>query len=388
MVIPYHPQETGLRPGRVLRATVLEVRGAEVWLSLAGNKMMAESEIFLRPGEELQLRVKNYSPGRLVLQVLPDLAPALEEHLTEAARSLGLQLSPQQKQAVVAATGDLLPQPGELSALVWLAARGLPLTRRAVEAVTHTWQGPPLPTWQSLATSIIPALSGTAGERQGDPLVSLIPGLNWLPQDLSSLVQILPHLPARLGLNYEARLAAALQAGRGAGEPLETLAGDNLKGILLQLPESQTSGDLLARLTYLQLVSLADAAVVMVGWVATSEGQIPYLLKIKRDGGGRTAPVEGEDGTAVTIYTDPPRLGEVVARLRLAGEELTCHLACARPATCRLVNSRRGELEEMLSGLAPRVKVGPCILEPQAGPQVLATEFGFPAGPEGLDVRV
>lgn len=381
----------GLRPGQVLRATVLEVRGAEVLLSLAGNKIMAESEVPLPPGEELHLRVKSYTPGRLVLQVVPDpaaAAPVPEGRLTEAARSLGLQLSPQQRQAVVAAVGDLVPQAGELAALVWLAARGLPLTPRAVEAVTRTWEGPPLPAWQSLATSVIPDPSATAPEGQRDPFASFMSGLTWSPKDFSSLVEILPQLAARLGLNYEARLAAVFQEANGADQPLETFAGDNLKGILLQLPESQTPGDLLARLTYLQLVSLADAAMVMVGWVATSDGQIPYLLKIKRDGGRPAAHGEEEAGTAVTVYTDPPRLGEVVACLRLAGEELTCHLACARPATWRLVNSRRGELEEMLAGLAPRVKVWSCLLEPQVGPQVLAAEFGFPPGPEGLDVRV
>lgn len=365
----------------MLRAIVLEVDGPRAVLLLEGERVTAETQVPLQSRQELLLQVRNFTSDQLLLRLLPtpDNSAAAQEHrLAEAARSLGLQLTASQLQSLLSLPELGRFSPRQMVALVWLAYYGLPLTPQAAQAVGRGWDGYPLSTWQTLAE---------AASRE-DSLVEIAPllsNLTWSPNHEESATAILPHLARRLGLDYEARVAQILQAPAAEDDPqVISLTQDNLKAALLGREENQTASALLGHITHLQLVSLATAALVLVGFVATSRGSVPYLLKVKRE--GRDATQDGRDSYTVTIYTDPPRLGEVVVRLRLAGGELSCRPACRRAATQRLINARLAELQELLEDLTKEVKVYPCALEPQVGRQVLSGEFGFPE--QGLDVRI
>jgi len=66
------PVPATLRAGSVVVARVLENR----LLSLAGARVAASLPDEVRPGDVLELRVKELAPERIVLQIVPDPPPA------------------------------------------------------------------------------------------------------------------------------------------------------------------------------------------------------------------------------------------------------------------------------------------------------------------------
>ncbi|TDA70148.1 MAG: hypothetical protein D9V47_02565 [Clostridia bacterium] len=406
--------EFRLSPGQVLHARVLEVSGSEVLLLLAGRQVRAEARVPLEAGQGLHLEVVGRTPGasgeEILLRVLPagtDTAD-LQDRLRAVAREMRLALPGPRVTELAALARSWGLAPAEIPALVWLAARGLPVTPENVGLVARAVSRPVPPPDVAAGTEALRELAASL-PRGADNTLGVLDGLldriTWAGGQPEEMAAALKELPGALGLNYEARLTELLAGDRHpAGTETRQMQEDNLKGWLLNLLRLVGDGgvrvqaggvevarDLLARLTHLQLLSQADQSLVFLGLVHLAGSQTPYLLKVGRQPEREESPGVGSgrgSGYNVTFLADLPWLGAVSGRLSLVGETLSCRLAVQKEAAQRLINSRLPELEAALESICPRVTVYPCVREAGVVREVAVTEFGHYLAAAGIDVRV
>lgn len=411
-----------LTPGQVVQARVLAIEGDAALLALLGRRLEVESRVPLQEGQVLRLAVRGFAgDGRVELQIIPPaeqaaggedgnlplerlLAAALERLGAGQARGFGLL------ERLAEAARELQLPPARLPALAWLVSRGLPPAPSLLRAVAEWQQASPLaaPTWQDLLAALPP--------EQRAELARLVEGISMQPdQQPQALAETLRQLPARLGLDWEARLKSLLDNSRPAGrgqadgrfQPVQAREGrreegaqtpGGLKAFLLALAREATGAEgalarrLADQLTHLQLLNLPgpDGGIsqALAGLAWLHGRPLPFYLRAREE--ERGGPPPADRALVVLIFLATPRLGMLSGRLALQGDLLTCNLAVENEAARRLVESRLGELRRALGGLPYRVEVAPCALRPRGeGAAAWAREFGTPWPPAGaLDILV
>lgn len=448
---------SGIQPGAAIK-TVMGVPSAETWLSLTpGEEVTAfvqaarddsavlylkgawvnvRHEGILQEGASVRLAVTGQqqdgswllkllsSPAEKGETVIPgkDLAGVLRSWEVEPtpinlslAREVtrqGLPLTAQALNLLSRAVSNLQIDHGRFPALVWLWARGLPLSGTAVELVARLLATPLAAneheSWKDFSGRLQAREWPPALAEKVSQLESLLEQVTLRQGEVREVAAAkLATLAETWGLNYDSRLGAVLADENPAqGEQLQALKEvirDSLKPLLMGLEEllgqegetglAHTARHLVDRVVLLQLVNTAEQqtgepGVVLQGLVRLEDQEVPFYLKLKNRR-RKARPGEGQDTCQVLVYLATPRLGQVMGRLVLSEGLLTCEFTVERSQAARLFNSLLPSLRGKLQDLPWRVNLLPCrVQNPGAVHAAGSREFGFALPREGLDVLV
>lgn len=356
-----------LRPGDVITATVAAAVEGKAVLLAGQEEMAARTELPLAVGQVLELLVESCTGGVLTLKVVGRPDGATGRSLATAAgllHDLGLPDTAAGRQAVAALLAQRLPldraavlaltraagspplAAADIPRLVFLAARGFPLTAESVEHLEELFAG----RWLA-EEGVLPANGETAALLERMTLPESPPGA------------------------AAEKLAALARTGR------------ELLGLLRNSPAGRES-DLSARPDRLEILrrlnTEADA-----GWsflpalAGTPESRAPLLLAVKSF--RRRPRAGGEPEQRVNLLLATPHLGRLCARLRLRDGALTCRLQVEGAAVRRLADAAAGSLAAALRGCGYRATVLPCVV---GRLDWLAEFWGVDGGADGAVRRV
>lgn len=491
-----------LRPGQILPGIVLEVKPEHAVVLLNGINVVAELKTTVLPGEKLMLQVGEQLPdGKIVLQkvasgqIQPDQGISQRE-LESVLQYLGLKSS-SLNEAIVKellqlhspVTGRALGvlssfamkhnlSPDEVSALTWLWARSLPITKDSVASLAslmgNGFQGSKLGELLQVLNGILaenispeslknemqglgpgslnanagieksganpvpeggPAGKVQADQSQGGKAERVIPSTAGVPEaPAGKLTQVIGRLLLmseesqihwaqklqdtlqNLGLNHERDVLRLLEqlGGKPEGsqgvkdDPGNLLVGEKgtLKTLLMELVKpgeqplseklSLVADRMIKDITGFQLLNIAgrreaDGITTFVpGWMALEDGSVqPFFLKVKRYFGGSGSSQDYR--RQVLFFISTRGMGEVVCRLALEGDYLTCGFTVRGEEECRLLDSMLPLLEERFQSLPWKTIIYPSKI---TGSEEIAREWyeetflAYETRFKGLDVRV
>lgn len=308
-----------LKVGQQLQATVAAFSRDHVVLDLAGHRLEARSELQLRPGQPLELRVVSVEP-RVTLQVLK---PA-----------------PQSQQAFKSAVLALLPRAGSLetatphwAALAKASQEGVPPELRTLLAAL-TKRFPDSTALQQPAT-LREALQQSGLFRESGLAHAATQGHS-PPTDLKTALE---------------RVAARLRASVGG-----TAEGAPAAKLLQLLSHSEAA---LSRLGLLQLNAAAPQGPLdlLFEFPVWHEGEVePLRLRIQEDPDqAGAAEADNTPAFKVRLEFQFPELGPVQAHLQLQADSLAVSWVAQQPETVGRLRSHLDRLESKLRALGLEV---------------------------------
>lgn len=400
-----------LFPGQVVHGIVLEVTPENAVILLNGINVVAELETALVPGEELMLQVvEQRDDGKVLLQrstlqqglqrepslVGKDMEGLLKyfgmktTKLNEAILRELFQLKVPITQRAVDLLSSLAVKnnvsPEKVPALTWLWARGLPISRESV-TVTAGLMGRGFQDTKmaELLQVLSQGLSGGQEAKSGSQVETPVYE-STLGKALEQVLlkpeetrgqwsQKLQDAPGNLGFGHEKDILKLLeQSGGGSpgakGTSLPVEQGRTLKAALIEMLStgSQPSGDkmpagkeaangLLKDITGFQLLNITGrqegdgVSTFIPGWVVMEENEIrPFFLKVKEYYGGSGG--SGEDFRCqVLFFISTKEMGEVMCRLALENNCLTCGFTVHGAEESRLLDSFLPVLHDRLKDL-------------------------------------
>ncbi|NLK01112.1 MAG: hypothetical protein GX318_07740, partial [Clostridia bacterium] len=209
------------------------------------------------------------------------------------------------------------------------------------------------------------------------------------------------NLVKRLGLDHEQSL---LRPGGNIDQGQRT----SLKQELLGFFQSQdgkgtavkgdTALNLLGEITGLQLLNIAEqqntleTTFFLGNWMLTpgKEELHPLYLKIKKYG-GRDGSIQGEDAFQILFFINTQNLGQVICRLTLGKEHLTCGFTTRGMKEKDIIDNNLNILKKGLEKLPWKVALFPTKIESQENIQATLQEEFFEISPgiaRSLDVKI
>lgn len=401
-----HTPDLKIRPGQILFGTALEVSADKAVLLLQGINVVAELETGIIPGERIALQVEEFRPeGKILLKKLDwgeNKQKIDRQELEAVLRHFGLQQG-KLNQAIVtqilrnrlpvseqhlhrltsfAATDNLSPE--QAPALVWLCSKNLPLTRETVAAIHNLMENGPD---KSSIQNIFDVFSGSSTKETENIsfhhlfkiIENLLVNSNDTPETAAGKFRALVD---GLGLNHE-RTILQLAESRGIyslKDTAEILAGEkntetSLKYALLKLmqfPEikpshalGETALKMLEGITGLQLLNISgqqetaeSSSIFLANWVISPEEKLlPLFLKIKKFN-PRQGDVE-HPLYQIFFLLNTPHLGQVICRLALGKEHLTCGFTVRGREEKKLMDGHLGFLRQRLEHLPWKIVIYP-----------------------------
>lgn len=401
-----HIPDFKIRPGQILYGTVLEVSTDQAVLLLQGINIVAELETGLTPGERVALRVEELRPeGKILLKKL-DWGKSKQkidrQGLEAVLRHFGLQQG-KLNQAIVAqilrnklpvsrqhlhyltgfaTTNNLSPE--QAPALVWLWAKKLPLTRETIAAIHNLMQnGPDRSSIQNFFDVFSGSLTKETENINYHHIFKTIENLLVKSSDPPEIIaDKLSTLAEELGLNHE---RATLQLGESKGkhnlkDTAEILSGEknmetSLKYALLKLGQSpkikhtttqvEPTLKMLEEITGLQLLNISgqqetaeSSSIFLANWVNFPEEKLlPLFLKIKKYNPHR----KDTENPLYQIFflLNTRHLGQVICRLALEKEHLTCGFTVRGREEKKLMDDYLGFLRQRLEHLPWKIVIYP-----------------------------
>lgn len=431
-----HTPDFKIRPGQILYGTVLEVSTDQAVLLLQGINVVAELETGITPGERVALRVEELRPERKILLKKLDWGESKQkidrQGLEAVLRHFGLQQGKLNQAIVAQLLRNKLPlsdqhlhhltnfaaannlSPEEATALVWLWSNKLPLTRETVTAIHNLMENGPD---KSSLQAFFDALSGNLETENINyrQLLNTIENLlvkgNAAPETIADQLSTLGE---NLGLNYEhaSLQLEALKEKHGLEDAATTLAEEekienSLKYRLLKLGQSSETKTAAARgepvlkmleeITGLQLLniagqqeSVASTSYFLANWAAfPDEKLLPLFLKIKKHHRHQ----DDQENILYQIFflLNTRHLGQVICRLALKKECLTCGFTVEYKEGKKLMDAYLGFLKQRLEHLPWKIVIYPTRVNSSEGIRSAWREEFFAGGPGRvriLDARV
>ncbi|NLJ57162.1 MAG: hypothetical protein GX334_09015 [Firmicutes bacterium] len=431
-----HSPTLKIRVGQILAGTVLEVHADRAVLLLEGVNVVAELETGIIPGEKVVLQVEEVAPGgKILLKKLSweDGRQDLEQQELEAVlQNFGLRHGKLEKAVVAQLFRNGLPfseehllhltnfaaannlSPAEATALVWLWSNNLPLTRETVTAIHNLMENGPD---KSSLQAFFAAFSGNLETENINyrQLLKTIENLlvkgNAAPETIADQLSTLFE---KLGLNHEYALLqqVATRKKQGLKDAATTLAEEekvenSLKHLLLkhgQSSETKTAAargepvlKMLEEITALQLLniagqqeSVASTSYFLANWAAfPGEKLLPLFLKIKKHHRHQ----DDQENILYQIFflLNTRHLGQVICRLALKKECLTCGFTVEYKEGKKLMDAYLGFLKQRLEHLPWKITIYPTRVSSTGGIRRTWQEEFFTSGPGRvriLDARV
>lgn len=402
-----------LRPGQIVPGIVLEVTSDNAVVLLNGINVVAELETPVVPGEKLRLQVVEKMPdGKMLLRKVDSggqgESPISQKDMESLLNHFGVKNTPMNEEIVRGLLGQkvALTQRNiellsifalkhnvsleEVPALAWLWARGLPITKESITAVLSLSEGRfQDPKMAQLLQTLGQGTSGGIQEGTFVPgnfdsaVLDSVKNLLLMPQEeLSQWAQKIRGTLEALGAGHERdvmRFLEEFEGGRGLNEiqDLKALLAGNesrtLKAALMGMLQAGNSPEnsqltriasgLLKDITGLQLLNLfgqsdgEGTVSYLPGWVMLQDNDIqPFFLKIKQYQGAFS---EQEYRCQVLFFISTKGLGEVMCRLALERDCLTCGFTLRGQEECRLLDSMLPVLKERLECLPWKTVIYP-----------------------------
>jgi hypothetical protein len=402
-----------LRPGQIVPGIVLEVTSDNAVVLLNGINVVAELETPVVPGEKLRLQVVEKMPDDKMLLRKVDSggqgeSPISQKDMESLLNHFGVKNTPMNEEIVRGLLGqkvaltqrniELLSNFAlkhnvsleEVPALAWLWARGLPITKESITAVMSLMEGRfQDPKMAQLLQTLGQGTSGGIQEGTFVPgnfdsaVLDSVKNLLLMPQEeLSQWAQKIRGTLEALGAGHERdvmRFLEEFEGGRGLNEiqDLKALLAGNesrtLKAALMGMLQAGNSpvnsqltriaSGLLKDITGLQLLNLfgqsdgEGTVSYLPGWVMLQDNDIqPFFLKIKQYQGAFS---EQEYRCQVLFFISTKGLGEVMCRLALERDCLTCGFTLRGQEECRLLDSMLPVLKERLECLPWKTVIYP-----------------------------
>ena len=425
-----------IKTGQILSGLVLEVHADKAVLLLQGVNVVAELETGIVPGERVVLQVEELTPDRKILLKKMDSAGSrqnIEQQELEAIlQHFGLQYGKLEKAIVAQLLRNKLPfsrqhlhhltgfaaannlSPEEAPALVWLWSNNLPLTRETVTAIHNLMENGPD---KSSLQAFFDALSGNLETENINyrQLLKTIENLlvkgNAAPETIADQLSTLFE---KLGLNHEYALLqqVATRKKQGLKDAATTLAEEekvenSLKHLLLkhgQSSETKTAAargepvlKMLEEITALQLLniagqqeSVASTSYFLANWAAfPDEKLLPLFLKIKKHHRHQ----DDQENILYQIFflLNTRHLGQVICRLALKKECLTCGFTVEYKEGKKLMDAYLGFLKQRLEHMPWKIVIYPTRVNSSEDIRRAWREEFFAGGPGRvriLDARV
>lgn len=393
-----------LKAGQVLYGTALEVNADRALLLLQGLNVVAELETHVDPGENIALRVEALNAeGKILLKKIDwagNKQNVDQQGLQAVLRHFGLQqgklnqtlltqvfqnklpVSRQHLQhlAGFAAEKNLTPQ--QVPALVWLWSKNLPLSKEAVVSTCRLMEN-----WPD--KSALKDFLGVFAENQKETVkinyrdfTQIIKNLLFKSSATTETIAAkLSTATENIGLNHERSL---LQSGNSKENPGYEEAGNfpaektiktSLKYALLKLvsaPETKQAAfpgeqalKMLEEITGLQLLNVSgrqdtaeSSSIFLANWVASPDKKLlPLFMKIKK----YSSNPENAEGPLYQIFflLNTRHLGQVICRLGLGKEHLTCSFTVKGRDEKRLIDNNMELLRHKLAQLPWQVVIFP-----------------------------
>lgn len=400
------------KDGQVLNALVKDVTQGEVILLIQGTRVKARADVSLVTGQLLPVQVERSEiDGRFLLKIIPSVQSGgaaraggvisqlltdfglgngpNELLLVEKMIELGVPVTAQGVKFLSKVAGAAPLSPWEAMAMVRLWSRGLPVTGDSVRLLASLLGQAK----ENCLSQLLAGLETLIGRSPGKAeLNSQVQMVNRLFQQTVFLVQDSQNQTAAklnmlrqvLGFDYESLLAKEVMGEGASGQDRPSLAEESnkllflsrLKPALLALTEeldqaghyavAEKARALADMVTGVQLLNAGQhqfnhVAVHLLGWLLFSEGDSPFFLTVEQFSGRQSVSRE-ENGIKVFLYTETPRLNQVLAELHLCGQWLTCGLTVQLPEVRDLMDDHKDELLAALQVLPWHVQVLPCRL--------------------------
>jgi hypothetical protein len=445
VTVPAPPPLPALPP--VVAAVVEAILGPSRYaVTLQGVLLELELDLILSVGDRVPFRVREQTPARLVLEVLPrgpdeapppPGAPPIPEELREIAREVVRMGAPIERETLEA-VAKAAPDPVRRQAAAFLAAHGFEPSAPLVEAVARL-AAPPPPAperapgiLQPLAAHLQSLVAETAAEvPQKAPRVAGAPP----PEPMESLRRVLETSPRLRAID---RLVEAVSAARPEESvpPREVVArlGQALRLVRSAAPESVEAAirempklprpavqELLSKLLEMerqelaripelaaaraargtvletaerlaefrfvnQLAQLRNEGVMVLEVPVRAEGRVQYLpLRVRRERGGRPEDPRGERFT-VALDVELSRIGPVRALLEAAARALRVTFRVRDRAVRDRLQRGAAELVEALraQGFEPAVASE---VADRAPAETIFDVFASPGNIPSIDVK-
>ncbi len=428
----------------VIQARVEAVTGPNAYVfDFAGTRLELRLDLSLAPGDRLAFRVREQTPARLVLEVLPSaegpppapvdgeipdalrdvarefrrMGAPLDRPLLELAARVSSDPAARQAAAFLAAHG-FDPEPARVEPLARLALPPAPAQTGAdiLLPLARALQGLEARTPEEVA-STAPRLAGPPPREAHDAIRTLLdssPRLRLIDRVIETLDSLPPSpaAPARPE-NRDAVDRVVDLAGRAPPDRAEEVLREvartprealpELRERLLDLERREIAAlpemaaaragrgrvlEAAERLEQLRLVNqlatLRDDGVMVLQIPVRDAGGLRYVPLVARREGGR--PGAGRSPvTRVSIEADLTRMGHVGARLEAAGTALRVDFRVRDARVRAHLEAGAPELAAALEARGFRASVR-AEVAPAAGPAGLLDAFALPGSPGSIDV--
>ncbi len=416
-----------LKTGEIFSALVKYSREGSALLLAKGIKIPVKTEVPLSSGSRIALTVMGFDEtGRVILKVLSGsqntsgTAPdsLMKETLLKAGvhdmelgyrvlkevREQGVKMGGNDLHLLLKNAGQVGVLPRQAGPLVWLWARGIPLsaeTLKAAEALYETFTLRFNPERNFMLTDKTMKILGGSGrlslqlKEAGNSLIfSQSEGTSAVAQKLASLFD-------NLGLGYE-RSIALLKPGTPEQMRSQIFEGKPaLKPLLLWLfSRAEQKGEVnkglerwVERLTGLQLLNVSGSRpeeqnIFLQGWIQFLQEEKPFWLKISQEK-NHEAPEEEQNNLKIIIFLTTPNLGQVTANMRYYRNTMLCEITVEKATIKPVVDKLLPDLEARLRQIHPEASMLPCrVLDPGTLKAFWEREIGIPSIQEGLDIRI
>ena len=428
-----------LRPGQIVPGVVLEADSMNAVILINGINVVAELDTTVIPGEKLMLQVVDQlADGKVILQravvsngqqkqeadggelqrILNNLGirnNELNVMLVEALVRSNIPISRKTVEMLSAVALKNSIAPRQVLALVWLWSRGLPINKDSIAAVAHLMDGGFQDTpMGELRTRLPQSIENSISETVKQLLL--------LPEETQGQWgQKLFDTPRNLGFGHERDLLRLLENvsrhdHKGLGEtskfsvPSKEGEAQTLKAALIEMlnrpdqPKGETAGSLesiagkmLKDITGFQLLNIVGRqegdgiATFIPGWMVMQDNEIqPFFLKVKEYSGG-SRDVEPDYLCQVLFFISTQGMGEVMCRLVLQKDCLTCGFTVNGEKELKLLDGMLPILQERLRPLPWDILIYPSkILDAEEIHEIWYEETFVPHQNsfKGLDARV